>query len=237
MKTQSEAKLYCNRCGHYTDHDIIAHESQKFTPENTPDMQIEFAEGTWEMLKCRGCGEITFREMWVTSEDYNPITGECEPKIQLYPPRSENLLQTKLYYSVPANLKRIYQEIVDCYNRKNYTLCAAGLRAIIEGICVANNIKEGPVEVRGKDGTTKVIRKSNLEGKIEGIAKAGFITETHAKTLHELRFLGNNAIHELQRPSPEELKLAIEIIEHTLDNVYEVLNKAERLRRKRVHRK
>lgn len=229
MKNKRKDKVYCNRCKQLTNHDVIAYESQKFTPEDTPDMQIDFAEGTWEMLKCCGCGEVTFRETWVTSEDYNWNTQEFEPTVHVYPPRSKNKLAIERFYDIPPMLERIYQEIISCYNNRIYTLCAAGLRAIIEGICAANKIEDGPVEARDKDGTRKTVRKSNLQGKIEGMAETGLLTRKHAKVLHQLRFLGNEAVHELQKPSSKEVELAIEIVEHTLDNVYGLSDKEEEL--------
>jgi hypothetical protein len=63
----------------------------------------------------------------------------------------------------------------------------------------------------------------------------GFLTKEHGRTLHELRFLGNEAPHELKVPRSDELHIAIDIVEHTLENLYELGTKAETLRmRKRV---
>jgi hypothetical protein len=107
---------------------------------------------------------------------------------------------------------------------------------MIEGICAATGVKDGPVEMPDKDGTTKIVRKCNLQGKIEGMAEAGLLTRKHAEILHEHRFLGNEAVHELQRPSREELKLAVEVVEHTFDNLYELPDKADQLRWKRKAR-
>jgi len=48
--------------------------------------------------------------------------------------------------------------------------------------------------------------------------------------------LGNEAIHELNQPSTDELILAIDIMEHTLDALYELPDKAEELRRMKAKR-
>ncbi|CAH8239910.1 hypothetical protein VAEU17_810001 [Vibrio aestuarianus] len=32
--------------------------------------------------------------------------------------------------------------------------------------------------------------------------------------------MGNKAVHELDMPSLDELKIAIDIVEHTLENIY-----------------
>lgn len=246
MGEKVKTRIYCIVCEQMTHHEIVAQISDRFTPKSHPDMQIDWAEGTWEILKCCGCDQVTFRETWMTSEDivFEPkgdgfYTEESEPTIRLFPPRDKNMLPIKPYYNVPPILRRIYRETIECYNNEIYTLCAAGLRALIEGICVDNKVKDGPVERLVKGGVKKPDRSSKLEGKIAGMAERGLLAKKHAEALHEHRFMGNSAVHELRMPSAEDLKLAIEIIEYTLDNLYELPDKSEqiRLRRERSRRR
>jgi hypothetical protein len=49
--------------------------------------------------------------------------------------------------------------------------------------------------------------------------------------------MGNDAIHELSRPSEDDLHVAIEIVEHTLESLYEIPEKAEALRANRAKKK
>ena len=70
-----------------------------------------------------------------------------------------------------------------------------------------------------------------------GFRKKGLLTHPSAQALHEHRYLGNTAVHELARPSAEELKSAIEIVEHVLEQLYELPEKAEELRRAIARRK
>lgn len=230
-------KAFCIRCKQYTNHEIIREYKRTYTPKDTPEMQIDFAEGKWQILQCKGCGEITFRESWVTSEDWNPVTGEMEESVKLYPQRGQDIMPVKPFYNGPRSLRRIYREIMGCYNNEIYTLCAAGLRAIIEGICAEENIKDGPVVLTKKDGSTKIGRENHLRAKIEGLNEKGLLAKQHSEILHEHRFLGNDAVHDLDQPSREELKLAIQIVEHTLENIYELKDKAEELRHKKKLRK
>jgi hypothetical protein len=58
-----------------------------------------------------------------------------------------------------------------------------------------------------------------------------------ANVLHEHRYLGNEALHDLRQPSADELGLAIEIIEHTLEALYEIPDKAEQLRIRKAKRR
>lgn len=138
---------------------------------------------------------------------------------------------------MPPTLRRIYKEIIDCFNLESYTLCAAGLRAIVEGVCADQGVKSGPVEVTKSGGVKAIVRKKDLEGKISGLHDKGVLTKTHADMLHELRFLGNEAVHELDQSSANELTLAIDIIHHILDALYEIPEKAETLRDNKARRK
>jgi hypothetical protein len=73
-----------------------------------------------------------------------------------------------------------------------------------------------------------------LQGKIGGLKEKGIMTETHANILHEHRYLGNGAIHELSSPSKNELAIAIEVIEKTFDIVYGLSDKADILCRRKA---
>lgn len=222
-------RIFCSTCNTVTNHEVVKEFIKEYTPENTPEMNIDYAKSTWQIVSCRGCDNISFRELWVCSEDYDPYTGEAQETESIYPKRGKDELVAKPFYSVPIKLRRIYREVIDSYNYELYTLCTGGLRAIIEGICAAEGVIDGPVE-QTRGGQRVFERKSDLRGKIEGLHEKALLTKKHAETLHEHRLLGNYALHELDIPSNQELRLAIEIIEHTLDNIYELQNKAEELR-------
>ena len=69
-----------------------------------------------------------------------------------------------------------------------------------------------------KDGKEKY--SGNLEGEIWGLAEPNFLTFDNAKLLHELRFLGNAAAHELHSPTVSDLQLTIDVIEALIDNMH-----------------
>ena len=107
---------------------------------------------------------------------------------------------------------------------------------MVEGLCSAQGITNGPIEVANEDGTKRTERRENLQAKIAGLRERGILTESHADILHEHRYLGNEAVHELSSPSRDELRLAIEIMEHALDGLYELPDKAEQLRYRKARR-
>jgi len=196
-----------------------------YTPENYPEMQIDFAHGSWQTIKCQGCDEVSFREVWVTSEDINPRTGEPEEVVTLYPHRDKGTIDNKYFQGLPSKLRNIYRETIGAYNNNFMILCAAGVRAIVEGIC-----------------SVKKVGGRNLQLKIDCLFTDGYLTRHHAEVLHEHRFMGNSAIHALDTPSKEELLIAINIIEHTIENIFEIKEKVDELkylkdRRKKIESK
>lgn len=189
----------------------------------------------YQIVECQGCETISFRHVnWFSEAQDFEDNGTTE---RVYPVRNKDAVSARPYHNVPQNLRRIYTELIDCFNNDSPTLCAAGLRAIVEGICAQQGIVDGPVEMPAKGGGTQMVRRDNLEGRIAGLQEKGLLTHPSAQTLHEHRYLGNAAVHELARPSADELKLALEIVEHVLEQLYELPEKAEELRRAIARRK
>lgn len=220
-------KSYCNSCKRETNHEVIKEKVEIDTDDN----EGVFEEAKYQIIQCKGCDRSSFREERWYSEDINPYTGEPIKTIKIHPPKpliSSKKLLVKEIIGVPYKIKGIYKETISSYNNDNYILCGIGLRAIIEGICEDKGIKGGIVTLNKGDKYEKDIYKNNLEGKIEGLYQKEFLSNNHATILHNHRFIGNEAAHELVS-SEEELKVAITIIEHTLENIYELKYKVEEL--------
>lgn len=238
---QSPVRTYCATCKTKTKHDVTHEVHDHFTPENTPGMQIDVWNDTFQIVRCKGCDARSFRHVSSSSEDFNYDTNDFDETVREYPgePPPENrsfeARSAKAFRHVPEGPKRIYGETVDAYNRELYTLAGGGVRAIIEAICAEKGVTDGPYEVT--DITTGAVvtkRAGDLRGKIGGLAERNILTKQHAEVLHEHRFLGNKALHELRTPSYDELDIAIDIIEHTLENIYEVAHKAAKLTKART---
>jgi uncharacterized protein DUF4145 len=167
----------------------------------------------------------------------DPYTGDNGITERLYPKRDRNTFKAKELQNVPTTLRRIYGEVIECFNNECLTLSAAGLRALVEGVCAHQSVVDGPVTIITKGGGTQVLRRETLEAKTFGLHEKGILTKSSAETLHEHRYLGNDAVHELMRPSADELKLAIEIVEHTLEALYEIPEKALELKKRMATRK
>ena len=238
-------KAFCAACKSETNHtvaqsvDTTGSEVIHYGLEEHDSDSIDWSD-QYQIIQCLGCDTFSFRHKNYFSEaqdyfgpdDYNDGTTTL-----LYPQRSKDIVNAKDFYNAPKNVRAMYKEVVSCFNSDSPLMCAAGLRATIEGLCAEHSVTDGPVEEKKADGTVQVKRKDNLEGKISGLHEKGILTKTNADILHEHRYMGNSAVHELSRPAEEDLRLAIEIVEHVLDSLYEIPEKADVLRANRAKKR
>ncbi|MEK6615011.1 MAG: DUF4145 domain-containing protein [Bacteroidota bacterium] len=207
--------LFCNKCSTVTKHKIVWEDSEtEQVKEYYEGMNLDLWEATKvQIFKCQGCWEITVRKSTFWSEDRDKYGELIEKNIQMLPPRhNPNLRPPQSLKNIPENLFRLYNEIIDTYNNRNYTLCAGGIRAIIEGICTEVGILKGGILKSGD-------KIKNIEDKVNALFEKGIITKKHSTILHSFRALGNNALHEIILPTKEELEQAITIINHSIDSV------------------
>ena len=127
----------------------------------------------------------------------------------------------------------MYRQTITAFNYKLTTLVGAGVRLLVEGICKDRGVHNGTLlDDDGKPRLNKrgdVIKTKDLEGKINGLVENGFISKNQAGVLHQIRYLGNDAAHELDRPKMGNLKLAIAIVEHLFEQVFEQPEQAKEL--------
>lgn len=232
-KTKGEKKrILCAKCNIETNHLVLASVHRNGEECFDDEYWITWGENA-EIVQCQGCESTSFAKYNWCSED-DPHEGV---NVRIYPKRDSSAIKKKDFWEAPRNLRRIYKEAIDSFNNDCFLLCAVGIRTMVEGICADKSIKNGLVPTKQKDGTMKDEEKNNLEAKIFGLYQNGILTKQSADILHEHRYLGNDAAHDFSVPSTDELKLAIEIIENTLEQLYEIPEKSNELNRKRVRRK
>lgn len=218
-------KCQCIVCNRPTNHTILKEEIRTLDDENG-----WWEETTYQIVQCAGCEKITFRQLYT---DISQFDGEDHfYDVVLFPKRSSTTRDIKPTKNLPQNLTVIYRETIDAFNNGQYLLCTAGLRTLIEGICTDKAI--AGKEITNKKG--QKIVSTSLESKIDGLSINRFLTEDNCAALHELRFLGNEALHELNPPKIDDLIIAIEIIELTLSNIYELGHKSRTLRKSAENR-
>ena len=201
--------IFCNRCRNETNH-ILKAEHYRDYPDYNSDGSIAIVERLGNRFwVCAGCDKGTLDEFYifdVTCDDY--ITMDSD---EYFPERTKLHVEDKKFKQLPEKLTIIYRETLRAYNNSLYVLCALGIRALLEGICADKNIT-------GR----------NLETRINNMVSIS-LPQNIVTNLHSLRFIGNEAAHELAKPTAEELRLAIEICEDLLNFFYELDYKARQL--------
>jgi hypothetical protein len=188
----------CRSCDRDTKHNVI-HE--------TLDSEYEYRfDELHQIVECRGCETKSFRKVTVWLEDTYQV-GEEEyetpESVDVYPAILKGHRRVEEINRAPHIVNKIYtQSLVSLKNECNI-LAGIGLRATIEAICNERN-------VTGR----------NLEARIDKMAKSGIISQNDADRLHAIRFLGNDAAHEIQPGEERGLLVALKIIEHTIINLY-----------------
>jgi len=122
-----------------------------------------------------------------------------------YPPLTKaEFINAILINRLPTKISNLYKEVKTAIENKLYILASAGLRAIIEGTYIDKNLSP----------------QRDLKQKIENLFNEGLLTKNDADRLHSIRFLGNSAIHELDTPKENQIRIALDIVNHYLKTIY-----------------
>lgn len=187
----------------------------------------DYADGVsaatqWQIVECGGCRTVSFRRIQWCSE-WLGDDGQPSEETDCYPLLDEREIIP--FERIPDHVDAIYRETVTAFNRGLYFLCSAGMRAVIEGLCVERGVTGGPAK---DHNTGKTQGKQNLEGKINGLFESKHLTKVITDALHNTRVLGNESLHELTMPPKAEMSLALDILEHALASLYHLDAKAEK---------
>lgn len=199
---ETNKKIYCNTCENQTIHLLVS----TYSNIDSDNSDVVWWINEWNVWECGGCKTLTGEVIYKFSETVPDFDRT------FYPKREDRGLNPKIYEFIPEKLDELYKEVIISCNNSCNVLCAMGLRALIEGILVDKGIKGG-----------------TLYDKIEN---ADIINESIRTNLHGFRFLGNDAAHELEKPSREDLWLAIDVIEDILNISYELDTKSKLIHKK-----
>lgn len=201
--SRKKERIYCNQCEQETNHELKGEHRAEIGPGHGPQQDIV----VYLFWVCMGCDHGVLEVSYWCGDMPGASVAH-----QFFPKPSRHQLPTKRYSKLKPKLAAIYREAVTCYNEYALVLCAAGLRALLEGICQDKKVK-------GK----------NLKQKIEGL-QPHLPNKNIIRNLHHFRFMGNDAVHELDPPKQNELAVAISVIEDLLSFFYELDYKASQLR-------
>jgi len=189
----------CTLCGRETNHDVLySHTESEF------DYRVDTI---FSIVKCRGCLTSSFRKEQLEIEIAYPDEEDGEwhvPKtVWNFPKVLKGYRELDDVWGLPTIVKKIYLESVSAIKEGSYILAGIGLRATIEAICNDKNIL-------GK----------TLDKRIDGLIKQGFISQKDSERLHAIRFIGNDAAHEIKPTELNTLLIALRITEHLIVSLY-----------------
>ncbi|MBE8714814.1 DUF4145 domain-containing protein [Sphingobacterium hungaricum] len=207
MKTN---KVFCNSCKKETNHNPIF--SNAVHDEELPDEEFPLSYHYWGttthiLLQCLGCDDVIYCRSFHDPSMVNEINEELIPYSEktYYPPFAKmGFASYSLINKLPNKIANLYQEVKIAIENKAFILASAGLRAIIEGTYIDK----------------KLSTQRDLEQKIHNLSDEGLLTKNDAHRLHSIRFLGNNAIHELDKPKEKQIRIALDIVNHYLKTIY-----------------
>jgi hypothetical protein len=197
--TIKKVKSYCRSCGQDTNHGILSEHKETYRDEYSCDY-------TYQIVECLGCDTKSFREVFEDIESAYQISEhdwEVPTRIYVYPKFIKGHRNLNDNYCLPDLVGRIYREVILAFQEDALVLAGLGLRGTVEAVC-------NDLEITGR----------NLEVRISKLAAAGNISRKDAERLHGIRFMGNDAAHEIKKPKKEHLSVALKIVEHLLSSVY-----------------
>jgi len=198
MTTSKPVWTPCRSCDRDTRHDVV---------HGTVDSEYEYrTDELHQIVECRGCGTKSFRKVIVWHEETYQIGDdewETPENVTVYPAILKGHRKVDEIDRAPEIVNKIYtQSLISLKNECNI-LAGIGLRATVEAIC-----------------NERKVTGRNLEARIDKMAKTGIISQNDADRLHAIRFIGNDAAHEIQPGDERGLLVALRIIEHTIINLY-----------------
>lgn len=205
----SRKRLFCNNCQTDTNHNVLYDHVCENIEEDEQGNLVNWEKYIYRFLICAGCEHAVLEECW-TNMWLPDENGKPQYFYEYFPKRAKQDIKRKYFRQLPRKLNKIYNETIQAFNSNLLTLCTAGLRTLIEGIC-----------------EDKKIKGRNLEEKINNLVP--LLPQNIVNGLHSFRFMGNEALHELNAPNINDLRLAIEISEDLLNFIYELDYKASQL--------
>jgi hypothetical protein len=202
-------KSDCRKCNSKTRHMIkgLVVDKRHNPWENERD--------SWAVVQCQGCLTNSFH---LKSEDFEEVFEDYDGELQhsiidtSFPSVIRNHRPLASTHLLPHLINTIYQQTLKALSQNANVLASIGLRATIEAVC--NNLK---------------VSGSNLEKRIDTLFKAGYVSNGDKRRLHAIRFLGNDAAHEIKQPERTEILVALEIVEHLLNTVFILESRAKGL--------
>jgi hypothetical protein len=217
MENDITIKSFCNQCYRETDHVVRHIEPQDYEEEDKDGILLSDFSIRHEIIKCRGCQNVSFRQRSWGSE-----IGD-EESLVIFPPRifrrlppwlSELPAAPFLSPGLPPSNKEkldikefiedLLNEIYVCIQNDCRRSAAMATRALLDQVMV-----------------DKIGDKGTFENKMTEFANKKFISPADRDTFLETGIeAGSAATHRGFKPTKEDLITLIDIVESVIKSVY-----------------
>lgn len=195
-------KHFCRNCKGLRRHSIL-YEKQL---ENEGVYGFQFTD-RYLVIECKGCDTISFLNIYgditMYVQDENDGSQQFYDDETIYPPYLDHGHELVETWHLPDSIKTIYLETIKAFKSKCFLLTAGGFRTTIEAIC--NHLK---------------IKAGSLSKRIDLLSEKGILSVKESRRLHSIRFIGNDALHEIEIPGAEQLYIVLNVVNHILENLF-----------------
>lgn len=186
----------CNACLRTTTHDVMF---EHRTGEEDHVNHL-FLGTDYQVLACRGCGNITYRtRRW--SSDEQDEDGQIY-RDSYYPPLVSRK-KPEWFEKLPHNIQRVLKEVYIALDADSYYLATVGARTVVDLLMLDKIGDVGP-----------------FKAKIEKLVTAQHITKEEGDLVEAVIEAGNASAHRGYAPNELELKHVMDILEAILDKLY-----------------
>ncbi|SRR6266436_5542118 len=194
-------KAHCNKCLRETNHELYAKKQVSWAGD---DMQ---GQESYEIVICRGCDTVRFRQVSTGSEIYDEH-GNFGEDVSYFPSAVSRQKPTWLggtsrFPFEQREIASLLNEVYAAIHEDLRVLAAIGIRTILDMVMTGKVGDVGP-----------------FQAKVSAFEKAGFISPEHGKFLLETIDAGSASAHRGFRPSEENLKLLLDISENLISSIY-----------------
>lgn len=191
------ALAHCNKCNGDRNHSVLYHKKREVLADLEGAKQSEI----YEVLQCRGCNTIAFRQRIVELRGPKKKTGR--EITNYYPPavfrKEPNWLSAITDSTTRELLRQVYVASQSGINR----LAAMGIRALIEHVMIK--------ECEDQGSFAKNLDKFHALGHLSTIQK---------ETIEVILEVGHATMHRDFNPSDQDVITLIDTVEIMLEQVY-----------------
>lgn len=206
IHASDRTEAICKACLVQTTHIVL----QAVARERiSSDGQINWYDD-YEIIKCAGCGDISFRHTFVADDDLIQVGEDTfvpNEHVRYYPPRLAGVRRIDGWEYLPHSVRLVFEEAFSALESGLPLMAAIGMRAIIEATCVDKGLSD-------KSG------RVNLETMLNRMLEKGMISRPQYTRLMVLKNQGNDAAHRFPYIQLDDLKTAMTEVMHLLYDQY-----------------